>query len=374
MADQRERKERRLTAAQRAARDKQLAAEKEAQEAEAAKKAKEEAERPGAGVAGADRKLNEQGQTVLQDALGKLSKGEKPDTFSPLVYGVGSTTTPVAQPEKRALANPANYGKTGAARLKEARMASEDLRIKKLKKQGKALVYMGDIIAPKVKARYDEDFAQTESDAKAAEGQSIGDNIVEAQNLRGWLYDESRYNDIVKRARAVGLNPQSFDDVEKLWDKALERASLAFATGQKVTPWAILGMMGKNSQGGKSTRTTTDVAIDEMDPATARRMVQNAAKELLGKDPSEAQVDDFIARAQLVARSNPRVTKTTSQLGFDGAIESQSSITTGGGQAVSDQAALEAEEMMKADPEYGEIQASTTYMNALMDAINSPVG
>lgn len=386
MADKKEPRQRRISAAQAAARKK--ASERRWREEEAAAKKKIEedrkreatAEKSERGVAGADRTLNEQRQTPLQEALVKLSRGEKPTTFSPMVK---AETPPVAaEKAKRPLADPAIYGKPQVQRLREARQASEALRVKRLQKDGKALVYMGDIIAPKVRdSRYGKegDFAQTESDAKAAEGQSLGDNIVEAQNLAGWLYDPKRYDDIVKRARAAGVevDGEDFEAVEKLWSDALRRAATAYAAGQKVTPWAIFGLLGrakKDGTDGPSTRLTTDVAIEEMDPATARRMVQTAAREFLGKDPSEAQIDDFIARAQLVAKQNPRITKTTSQLDAEGVITDQTSSTTGGGQAVTDQALLEAEEMMKADPEYGEIQASTFYFNALQDAIGSTVG
>ena len=82
MADKKEPRQRRISAAQAAARKK--ASERRWREDEAAaKKAEEdkkrkegEAQRASHGVAGAQRDLNEQGQTSLQEALTKLSRGD----------------------------------------------------------------------------------------------------------------------------------------------------------------------------------------------------------------------------------------------------------------------------------------------------------
>jgi hypothetical protein len=122
-------------------------------------------------------------------------------------------------------------------------------------------------------------------------------------------------------------------------------------------------------------RVSTSTTFDEMAPETARGMLEQTAQNLLGRAPTQSELEDFIAKAQTIARQNPTVTTTTSQVGFDGEVEqgTSQSVTKGGGQAVTDKAQAAAQDMAKQDEEYGAYQAAGTYFPLLFDALSSPV-
>lgn len=247
-----------------------------------------------------------------------------------------------------------------------------------LSKNGQA-VYMGPMKAPKPKSRYGSDFAQTQSDAAKIAGEIIGDDIQSKAELMSWLAMPDKLEQIKQRMRKAGFDVQTYDDISKLWTSVVSQAADTYSFAQKkVSPWDILTLRGKNTVGGKvapRTVTSTETHVDELDPQTARSTIEKAAFDLLGRKPTEAEVDDFISKAQLIAKENPTVTKSRTTINYDfGGDEksrsTQSSTSGGFTAAAADQAARE--QAMQSE-DYGAYQAAGVYFPLLFDALKSPV-
>jgi hypothetical protein len=321
-------------------------------------------------------------------AQGRSDGGGKPDTptfkggseAANKIAGLGSGIMQSRQQEQaarnRKLANPALYGasdKDRAAKLTERMNALNSVRNKQWADQGQA-VWMGPKIAnARVRNRGRQRMDDSGSDTHLIG--PVGDNIVTKDELMSWLADEANFNKIKTAANKAGIAVESYDDVAKVWKSVVDQAAATYSTtGKKVTPWTLLQLRGKTMKNGKpAARTTVSTSIDEMDPAEAKGMIRNAAAQMLGRDPTKEEIEDFISKAQTIAKANPNVTTTTTQYGFDGEAVSQSSYSRGGGDAVTAQAQESAIEQAKQSEDYTAYQAAGVYMPWLMDALASPI-
>lgn len=275
------------------------------------------------------------------------------------------------------LADASKYGSSGnkarAARLTALMNDRNRVQNKKLTDAGKA-VYMGARLN-RAKIRNQGPERMDPESGRDTTTEAVGDDIRSADELMSWLADEKTFNQIRDAANKAGIDAQSYDDVAKLWDSVVKQAAATFSTtGKKVTPWAILQLRGKTMVGGKpQSKTTISTTIDEMDPAEAKSMIRNAAANALGRDPTREEIEDFIAKAQTIAKANPNVTTTTTNYGFDGEATDQTSFSRGGGDAVTAQAQEAALEQAKQSEDYTAFQAAGVYMPWLMDALASPI-
>jgi hypothetical protein len=151
------------------------------------------------------------------------------------------------------------------------------------------------------------------------------------------------------------------------------------AAGKKITPWKAAELMSQGggdrrygSSGGAFTgnRSSTSTSVDLTDPATAKAIMNDRLSQALGRAARPEELSQFVQVLNSAERANPTV--TTSNTRYDqGEAVSQSSTTSGGltgagrSQMVLDRA--------QALPEYGAVQAATTYFNATVDALDSPV-
>jgi hypothetical protein len=201
------------------------------------------------------------------------------------------------------------------------------------------------------------------------------DDIRSADELMSWLADEKTFNQIRDAAKKSGIDVQSYDDVAKIWESVVKQAAATYSTtGKKVTPWALLQLRGKSMVNGKpAAKTTTSTSIDEMDPAQAKVMIKNSLQQMLGRDPRQDEIDDFISKAQTIARQNPNVTTTTTQFDVAGDPVSQSSVSKGGGDVVTAKAQLAAEAAAEDAPDYAQYQAAGVYAPWMFEALSSPI-
>lgn len=199
------------------------------------------------------------------------------------------------------------------------------------------------------------------------------EEILTKNVLMSWLSDPAKVDQIMAVAQKAGLDVTSYEDTQKLWASVVNQAGDSFSlAGQKVTPWALIQLRGKYAVGGRpANKVTTSTSIDEMDPATARLMFERTAQDQLGRAPTKAEVDDFIAKAQTISKDNPTVTKTTSKVGFDGEITDSTRVTTGGGGEA--KAQLAAMDQAKQSEDYASYQAAGNYFPMLFEALQSPV-
>ena len=272
------------------------------------------------------------------------------------------------------LANPALFGgptpQTIGARLTALRNEQTALQTKKLRDAGGA-VFLG---TKKQQIRREIRGGDFEGGQNRTPEAIAVDDIRSSDELMSWLADEKTFNQIRDAAKKSGIDVQSYDDVAKIWESVVKQAAATYSTtGKKVTPWALLQLRGKTMVNGRpAAKTTTSTSIDEMDPAQAKVMVKNSLQQMLGRDPRQDEIDDFISKAQMIAKQNPNVTTTTTQYDVAGDPVSQSSVSKGGGDVVTAKAQLEAERLAKEAPDYKDYQAAGVLMPWFNEALASP--
>lgn len=284
-----------------------------------------------------------------------------------------------ARTERKALSNPGLYGvsnKDRATKISALMQAQLEQSTQAVKKTGDA-VFMGQ---KKIKIR---NTGQARYDDGAGPGNSYTeeagpDDILTKQELLSWLADPTKLEEIKRVANNAGIAVETYDDIAKLWGSVVDMAASSYSfAGKKVTPWSIIQLRGKymDASGKPKDKITTSTSIDEMAPEQARLMFERTASDMLGRSATKAEIDDFIAKAQTIARQNPAKTTTTSRVGFDGEIETegQSSVTTGGAEVVNAKAQVAAMDAAKQSEDYAAYQAAGNYFPMLFEALNSPV-
>lgn len=281
--------------------------------------------------------------------------------------------------KQRALADPKLYGtsdKDIRARLTEQKnaLADADINRKKAKEAGQAVYYGTKKTPVRRKQKKEGEF---EGGFNRIPAEVDVDDVRTKDELLSWLTDETVFGQIKARMIDAGFpDDMTYDEVAKVWEAAVKDAAAAYsAVGKKVTPWQILSLRAKNlgPGGTPAAKVTTRTDIEELDPAQARLLIEKSATELLGRAPTKEELEDFIAKAQTIARANPRVTKTTTQFDVAGDPINQVSQSTGGMDVVTAKAQTLLDDELKQDEEYGAVRAAGFYMPAMFDALASPV-
>lgn len=262
--------------------------------------------------------------------------------------------------------------KDRAARISAAQTAANEAAATQLKAKGQA-VWMGPT---PVKQR-----TKVVGDMPDAPGADTtlttnAETIVTKNALMAWLSDPAKVDQIMKAAQAAGLNVTTYDDAQKLWASVVDQAGDSYSlAGKKVTPFALIQLRGKYAVNGKTPdKITTSTNIDEMDPASARLMFEKTAQDALGRAPTKSEVDDFIAKAQTIAKANPVTTVTRQSVGFDGKADTENSTSTTTGQgAAAAQSQLAAMDQAKQSEDYAAYQAAGNYFPMLFQALQAPV-
>jgi hypothetical protein len=206
-------------------------------------------------------------------------------------------------------------------------------------------------------------------------------------------WTQKQRDDFRAKGLLSGLLTQGAGDMEafSLWSSLVKQSSLYGAQDKPVTPMDILsGYVKGNSNGGwikqgdfeinpvtgekryigPKFKTTTQTQANLTDPATARAIATKVFQDLLGRDPGQGEISAY---AQALAQSeaqNPSTTTTTTQYDSTTGEATDSSSVTAGGMTADGQALL-ASDAIKKKAEYGATQASTTYLNALEQAVGS---
>lgn len=291
------------------------------------------------------------------------------------IAGLAQPLIAQAKAEKIAIADPALYGTSDrniAARIAAQRNALDEARRKLLRDKGNA-VYLG---AKTEQIRREIRGGDFEGGTNRIPQSVQTDDVRTKDELLSWLTDETKVAQIKAAANKAGIDVQTYDDIAKLWNSVVSTAASSYSlTGKKVTPWSIITLRGKfmGTDGKPTSKVTTSTNIDEMDPAQARLMFEQTATQALGRAATKQEIDDFIAKAQTIAKQNPGVTTTTSKMGFDGNITDQTSVTKGGADVVSAKAQLAAQDQAKQSEDYAAFQAAGNYFPMLFDALSSPV-
>jgi hypothetical protein len=121
-----------------------------------------------------------------------------------------------------------------------------------------------------------------------------------------------------------------------------------------------------------STQTTRDI----LDPADAKGLTRAMLQQELGRDPTQAEFEDFVAMLQQATRDNPTHSTTTTQQQYDATTgqwyDTNTSTTSSGGISQTGLQEL-AQEKAQQNPDWAEWQAVGTYAPALFDALGATV-
>lgn len=223
---------------------------------------------------------------------------------------------------------------------------------------------------------------------RAASAILYEDDVKTADEVRGQVYawyDTEKYDEWANYLVSLDLIDESekgnIELLSAVWGDAVDLAGRLFTHGgKKVTPWAATKLLseaggyspgGSGGRGGFSgTRTSTHRSVDLTDPSTAKAIINDALSQHLGRAATEDEVRAFTTVINSAERANPTLTTTSTTYDKGDAVSSSS--TTKGGLTDSGRYQLVSDEAMK-KPEYGAVQSATTYFNAFLGALDSPM-
>lgn len=180
----------------------------------------------------------------------------------------------------------------------------------------------------------------------------------------------------------------SLNTVYQLHLQFLKEAGGLFQQGRHITPTQYLkkqidyrlgdkwdgdlnSLAADHFSGGSSlagTHTSTSTDRDIMSAEDARGLVRGLLQQELGRDPTQAEYEDFVSALQAAQRQNPVTTKTTTTTDENGLVVNSNSTKSGG---------IDAQNFLtnkiQETPGWGEWQAIGTYAPAMMAALDSPV-
>jgi hypothetical protein len=223
-------------------------------------------------------------------------------------------------------------------------------------------------------------------DGARVPGGSAG-NIMTTDNAMGQFYAWSpakrkQWGETLQAAGLIAAGDFSWDTLEGWWQKAVGAAGNIYTLGhQSITPeqWVKTRAMGNDAGGANngfgatkaSTHTSTTTTIPFQDPAALHAMIKNGVKSMLGRTPDDAELSDMMHVARQYEAANPSTQQSTVHIDTHGNRTQTNRTVSAGVSAAGYQSTVE--DATKAKPEYASYQAATTYMNALMSAIQAPV-
>lgn len=142
-------------------------------------------------------------------------------------------------------------------------------------------------------------------------------------------------------------------------DEAAAKAGIAFL--------GTSGISGGEPEKFTGTKKFKSTSFNFMDPTDAKMLAMNTLQRELGRDPTQAEYEDFIGAIHAAEKRNPSVTTTTSTYD-EGELTDQTSTTTGGVNA--EYVALQ---KARQNPGWAEWQAVGTYAPALFQALGAAV-
>lgn len=203
------------------------------------------------------------------------------------------------------------------------------------------------------------------------EGRPVYVPEADARGLARSWYGGPGFDALVRRLVSLGLIDESDRSnmplIDDIWNEAVDLSMKMTAAGRPMNPWTALALLGGESRrgrgGGGFTGTRSTPRVDLTDPISAKALVNETLSQYLGRNATDEEIRRFTATLNAAERANPVVETTTYKDG-----QAVSSVVSGG----LDRRQVVTDEAMKL-PEYGAVQAATTYFQALVDALSSPV-
>lgn len=184
---------------------------------------------------------------------------------------------------------------------------------------------------------------------------------------------------LAQKLVAGGLLPNTNQDratIWQAWSAVINEAGSMADSGNMVSPNQRLAAYMKHpldAAGGAAplkAYSTTAKSVNFTDPAQARQILNQSLTDSLGRAPSPAETQAYMAALHAAENQNPTITKTQYTPNSTGTAYDTSSSSSGG----LDAAGYTADYAKGHNKvEHASYQASTTYMNALMGALGATV-
>jgi len=172
----------------------------------------------------------------------------------------------------------------------------------------------------------------------------------------------------------IGREPTEQELIENYLEVGSISAGL-YDAKIKRTPWDVLNDLAKAAQsensasgGGAGPTSGTSSSVSLTSQTEAHALLNNALTGALGRRANDADVQDFLAMLNGAEQDNPQETSWTNDPGQEGVGQRQTSTSSGGVDA-----GQLAENFAEKQPGYDAYQRDSTYMNAFLQAIDSPV-
>jgi hypothetical protein len=214
------------------------------------------------------------------------------------------------------------------------------------------------------------------------------------ENIHHWAYllALAGYNGPMSPEQAAEYSKTApMNDVFELHLSFLKDAANLYGTGKKITPQQYLkqlldyrlgdqwngnlkGLTAESASklGTNETKTTSQTtrSVDLMSNEDAKGLVRGMLQQELGRDPTQAEYEDFVATLHSAQRANPSISTATQTVDENG-NSTQSVRSRGGLNEAGMQQALY--EDLRKKPAWGEWQAVGTYAPALFAALGATV-
>ncbi len=178
-------------------------------------------------------------------------------------------------------------------------------------------------------------------------------------------------NDVLKSAIAYRLEGMGINWDGKLstFDDGIPKSYLTAAEAAGEDPLKPFS----------TTTTSTSRSVDLMSPMDAKGLTRQMLQQELGRDPTQAEYEDFLSALHAAERQNPTISKTTttSHYGVNDAgqhfLEDSNTNTVSRGGLTSAGYEQILTEQAQANPDWAEWQAVGTYFPALLSALGATV-
>lgn len=216
--------------------------------------------------------------------------------------------------------------------------------------------------------------------------------------LSSVLSNPQLLNEYRKRFSDVGFDVSDNQKLRKAWQTAVNWASDSYVKGgRKITPWDAIDELGASNGGASEAnrfKTTTienvndtNVKVDLSSAQTARAYLEAQMVNTVGRAPTNDEIANFREALNQMEQANAVVSRTTgtrtnarqgtestdasgTTTNITGGYSSDNTSTVQTGGMQRDQYALD---FARSADDYAEYQAATTYMDAMFQAIQSPV-
>lgn len=205
-----------------------------------------------------------------------------------------------------------------------------------------------------------------EQSVRAASGANDRQITVSEAVGNFWSWSSEQRAAFGKRLYAAGIidDPSNFVAMQAAWERAVEGAAASGAAGAPRTPWEIIDLWDGLSDNPREPKKTVVQRQNDIPTAQeADAMVRQIFRDQVGRDPDEGELSKYRGMVIRKVADNPTVTTTT----YD-ADGNPNSVSRGGLDVT---AAIQ--DMVQDDDDYGTYQAATTYFNALLGALGSPL-